>query len=192
MFRKQQSLGLRIWHWLNSAAIFLLLATVILRKTFMSVRGNKTLILEKAQSMGAVLTDPQANDIAKMLRNQMWQWHPIIGFVAIGLLVFRLVVYFKNRSQAVDTKNNPLIYKMVKTTHILFYVVLAIMGITGAAMYWDKILGISESLGHSLQEVHEALLWFFVVFIITHIVGVVKAEFSEDKGLISDMINGGN
>jgi Ni,Fe-hydrogenase I cytochrome b subunit len=47
-------------------------------------------------------------------------------------------------------------------------------------------------MSHNIQEVHEALLWFFVIFTVTHIVGVIKAELTTDKGLISDMFNGGN
>jgi Ni,Fe-hydrogenase I cytochrome b subunit len=35
-------------------------------------------------------------------------------------------------------------------------------------------------------------LWFFVVFIVGHIAGVVIAENRGDKGLISDMFSGGD
>ena len=190
MFKKEQTLGIRIWHWLNSLAIFLLLATVFLRKTFLS-KNNTELILAKAQELGAGVTEPQAKAMAIAIRNQMWQWHPIIGFAAIGLLIYRVVICFQNRASKIDTTSKPQIYKIVKSTHALFYFFLAVMGITGSALYWEKGLGLSEGFAQNIQEVHEALLWFFVLFVVSHIFGVVKAEFTEDKGLISDMINGG-
>jgi cytochrome b561 len=190
MFKKEQSVGVRIWHWLNSFCLFLLLTTVILRKTFLG-RGNINIILNKAQEVGAVVTEPQSKEIARAIRNQMWQWHPIIGFVAIGLLIFRLFIYFQNKS--VENKNDvkPLIFKIIKKTHHAFYLALAVMGLTGSALYWEETLGLSKNINNNIQEVHEALQWFFVLFILSHIIGVIKAEFTEDKGLISDMINGG-
>ena len=190
MFKKEQSLGMRLWHWGNAAVIFMLLMTVILRKTFFG-RENKNIIMMKAQELGVGLSDLQASSIARAIRNQMWQWHPIIGFVAIGLLVFRALIYFKNRKVKVDIKAKPLQYKIVKKAHALFYFFLTVMGITGSAMYWDETFGLSKDQTHTIQNIHEALQWFFVAFIICHIVGVIKAEFSEDKGIISDMINGG-
>lgn len=191
MFRKKQSLGLRVWHWANSGAIFLLLITVILRKTFLSVRGNTPLIVAKAQEVGAVLTDSQATDIAKALRSPMWQWHPIIGLVAIALLIFRFIIYLQNRASAPDVSKKPLQYKIVKKSHSLFYVILGVMGVSGVLLYWSEAFGLSTDFNHTVKEVHEFLMWFFVVFVIAHIVGVVKSELGEDRGLVSDMINGG-
>jgi cytochrome b561 len=190
MFKKEQSVSIRIWHWLNSICLFLLLATVVLRKTFLG-RGNINIILNKAQEVGAVLTEPQSKEIARAIRNQMWQWHPIIGFVAIGLLVFRFLIFLQNKS--IENKNEikPLIFKIIKKTHHVFYIALAVMGLTGSALYWEEALGLSKNISNNIQEVHEALQWFFVLFILSHIIGVIKAEFTEDKGLISDMINGG-
>ena len=34
--------------------------------------------------------------------------------------------------------------------------------------------------------------WFFVIFLVGHIVGVIKAELTTDKGLISEMFSGGD
>jgi cytochrome b561 len=193
MFRKKQSIGMRIWHWMNAAIIFLLLLTVFLRNTFLNVRANKILILEKAHSFGLVLTDSQSADLAKVIRNQVWQWHPIIGFVAIGLLFFRFFIFLKNKSsENISIESKPMMYKIIKKTHTLFYFVLGIMGVTGSLLYWEEALSLTKGMSHNIQEVHEALLWFFVIFTITHIVGVIKAELTSDKGLISDMFNGGN
>jgi cytochrome b561 len=191
MFKKTHSIGIRIWHWSNSAVITLLLATVVLRKTFLSVKENKTIIINKAQELGTVLSDSQAANIAKLIRNQMWQWHPIIGFVAIGLLLFRFIIFLKDRTKNTEVGNRSFKYKMVQNIHRLYYVILLVMGFTGSLLYWEEGLKLSEGQSRTLQNIHETLLWFFIVFILTHIIGVIKAEQGEDKGIISDMINGG-
>ena len=190
MFKKEQSISIRLWHWANAATIFLLFATVILRKTFLG-KENVNIIIIKGQELGITLSKTEANDIARAIRNQMWQWHPVIGFVAIGLLAFRFFTYFQNRSKSVDLSVKALHYKVVKKIHVLFYFFLTIMGITGSAMYWDEGLHLNIETVNNIQYIHEALQWFFVGFIVFHIAGVIKAEFGEDKGIISDMINGG-
>jgi Ni/Fe-hydrogenase 1 B-type cytochrome subunit len=192
MFKRKQPLSLRLWHWANAITISALFCTVILRETFLNGKDNKKFLLEKAAEVGAVLSEEQARHLARALMNQMWQWHPIIGFVAIALLLFRGLIYFQHRKSPRTNEDKPLQYKIVKVSHKLFYVFLGYMGISGVMMYWEENLHIPENFVHLLKESHEALLWFFVVFTILHIVGVVKAEQTpEDRGIISDMINGG-
>ncbi len=150
MFRKKQSLALRVWHWTNSGVIFLLLLTVVLRKTFLSVQMNKSLILNQGVDLGFVLSDSQAISLAKAIRNQMWHWHPIIGFVAIGLLLFRFLLFFNSRNNVIESSDKPLIYKIIKKVHSLFYLLLLVMGITGGIMYWEDSLKLSNGLSHNI------------------------------------------
>ncbi len=189
MFRKKQSAGIRVWHWLNALVIFLLFGTVYLRNTFFSVKKNQVLLMEKANTLGVMLSENQARDLAREVRNQMWQWHPIIGFVAIGLLVFRIVLCFVDKNEVKQTAST--YYKLVKKSYLLFYILLGVMGVTGVLMYWDETFHLSEGFNHQIKEIHENLLWFFVAFVVIHILGVIRAEMGEDKGLISDMVNGG-
>ena len=196
MLKVNKPLSLRIWHWSNSLIITLLFFTVFLRKTFLSVRTNKDLLITKAHEIGLVLNDQQAKDLASAIRDQMWRWHPIIGFGAIGLLLYRLVIYFIQRKKQ---KNNidlslemTLKDKLTKKLYLLFYLLLGVMGFTGSAMYFDDdYLHLSKSVDHLFQEIHENLMWFFIVFTIVHIVGVIIAENTNNKGIVSDMINGG-
>ncbi|MGZ3787350.1 MAG: cytochrome b/b6 domain-containing protein [Bacteriovorax sp.] len=192
MFRKKQSLGLRVWHWANSLIIILLLFTVLLRKTFFSVKANQALLLSKAQSLGLVLTEDQSVNFAKVIRNQMWQWHPILGFVVVGLLAFRTIIFFMDKKKFTEKMATKSFYfRLVKKSYVLFYLLLFVMGATGIFLYWDEFFRLSEPVEHTMKEVHETLMWFFVPFIAAHIVGVIRAEQGEDRGLVSDMINGG-
>jgi Ni,Fe-hydrogenase I cytochrome b subunit len=66
------------------------------------------------------------------------------------------------------------------------------MAFSGLAMYFRETLGISKESLSLVKELHEWAFWFFAVFIVAHIAGVIKAEVSSDKGLISEMFNGGD
>ncbi|MGN8068828.1 hypothetical protein [Mucilaginibacter sp. 22184] len=44
---------------------------------------------------------------------------------------------------------------------------------------------------HSVKEVHGFCMYLILAFIFVHLVGVFLAEHKSNKGIISDMINGG-
>ena len=199
---------MRWWHWLNALAILGLLGTVLLRKTFLSWRTNAAFIESKVQAGGGSVTPEVAKSIAQGLRDAMWEWHYYIGFALAGLLVVRVLVGFfvvkkcpstQAMQSALGIAKVPaekrigaIHFTLVKTGYALFYLVTLYMVLSGLAMYWEEALGLSESFAHLLKEVHETLMWFFVVFVVGHIAGVVVAENRGDRGLTSGMISGGD
>ncbi|MGY0036470.1 cytochrome b/b6 domain-containing protein [Pedobacter sp. NJ-S-72] len=58
-------------------------------------------------------------------------------------------------------------------------------------MAFDKELGISKSISHSIKEFHGFCMYLILIFISVHIVGVLMAERRDSRGIVSDMINGG-
>jgi len=64
------------------------------------------------------------------------------------------------------------------------------MAISGLVMYFRGALGIDKGSSELVKELHEWAFWFFALFIIAHIAGVVKAELSNDKGIVSSIFNG--
>lgn len=206
-FRKYQPLGLRLWHWLNALAIFGLLGTVLMRKTFLSWRSNAALIESKLQEAGTVITPELAKDIAVSIRNPLWDWHIYLGFFLGSLLVMRMVVGILSVKQcpathvfksALSLKTLPsgertkaLHYTLVKAGYVLFYVIATLMVISGLLLTFKGELGLDKALADSIKENHELLMWFFVVFVAGHVLGVVVAEIREEPGLVSDMIHGG-
>lgn len=203
-FKKYQPLSLRIWHWLNSVVIFGLLSTVLLRKTFLSWRTNSELIKNKLVEGGITITPELAKDIAVSIRNPMWDWHYILGFCLTGLLVFRVFVKFfskKNQQTAPraweflkaprNERFPALHFGAVKMAYILFYLSALFMVVSGLLMYFKSDLALAKETTDALKEIHEVMMWFFVVFSAGHILGVLIAENREDKGIVSDMIHGG-
>ncbi|MBO9665456.1 MAG: cytochrome b/b6 domain-containing protein [Bdellovibrio sp.] len=206
-FKKYQPLSLRWWHWLNALAILGLLGTVLLRKTFLSWRTNAQFIEQKVTEGGGAVTPEVAKSIAQGLRDVMWDWHYYIGFGLTALLVIRVLVgLFAVKkcpaTHAVESvmglskvpaekKIGAIHYTLVHIGYALFYLITLYMVLSGLALYFKEAIGFSKDFNHLLKEIHEVLMWFFVVFVVGHIAGVVIAEGRGDKGLISDMFNGG-
>ena len=207
-FKKYQPASLRLWHWLNALVIVGLLLTVLLRKTLLSWRANSALIQEKLNEAGTAIAPEMAREIAVAIRNPLWDWHVYLGFALTTLLIGKILVAVFIEKKAVDVQSikniflfkripNPerkeaLHYSFVKTGYAVFYIATAVMVVTGLLLNFEESLKLSEPLSEVLKETHEIMMWFFVVFIGGHLAGVVLAENGADKGLVSDMINGGD
>ena len=193
MFRKKRSLGIRVWHWSNSLTVFLLLLTVLLRRTFHNVRANTSLIKANLEASGAVVTAQQARSLARVIKDSFWDVHEYLGYFLAALIVFRAVVFFFDRRKAQPDASirASFHYLAVKWTHRAFYFALATMIVTGLALSFDDSLGLSKSVNHLINFVHENTMWLVLAFIVLHICGVGRAEQGEDKGLVSEMIHGG-
>lgn len=206
-FRKFQPLSLRFWHWLNAMVILGLLGTVLIRKTFLSWRTNSVLIEEKLKTAGTVITPELAKDIAVTIRNPLWDWHIYLGFFLGALLLGRILIMIliekkcpgrqelKNlitfKQLPSVEKKTALHYYLVKVGYAVFYLATALMVITGLMMNFKVDIGLSKNFVSLTKEIHEFMMWFFVIFISGHILGIVIAENTQDQGLVSDMIHGG-
>ena len=65
------------------------------------------------------------------------------------------------------------------------------MTISGFAMYFNQTLGLLKETVHSIKEVHELVFNAVLIFVPLHIIGVIIADNRDEKGIISDMISGG-
>ncbi len=207
-FKKYQPLSLRLWHWFNAFVILGLLGTVLLRKTFLSWRTNSVLIQDKLAAAGTTIPTDLAKDIAVALRNPMWDWHIYLGFALGFFFLSRIAIAIFVEKKGVATeaiqslkniknipaadKTNALHFSFVKIGYAVFYLATALMVVTGFSLNFKNELGLSKDLVGLVKEVHELMMWFFVVFVAAHLVGLVLAENRKDRGLISDMIHGGD
>ena len=190
MSRNNVKANFRIWHWLNAVAIFGLLATTLLRKTFLSYKTNSLVIKEKLSEINIDITVEQAKVIAKAIRVPMWEWHYIFGFMLVALMVYRIYIAFSDSEYKLFDKNSLKFEKnaIVDLTHSFIYLFITIMSITGLILYFK--LGLSKEILHSFKEFHELLMFAFAFFVPLHIVGVIFADIKEEKGVISKMVNG--
>ncbi len=187
------SLNFRLWHWINAFVVLGLLGTVFLRKTFLSWRTNSELIMQKLSEYGIDITAEQAKAIAKAIRAPMWDWHIILGYALAVLIIWRVALFFTDSGKRnyVSFSEASLHKKLVKIGYIVLYIVIAFMAISGLVIHFYDVIGISKDTAHDIKEVHEAVYNFILVFVPLHIIGVVVADATDERGIVSDMINGG-
>jgi len=180
----------RIWHWVNALVIFALMGTVFLRETFLSYKTNAPILLNKLTEFGVTITQDQAQALAKVLRNEMWQWHIYLGYALVALILYRIFLVFKDDSKKEGFFQLPFPKKMVKLLHYLFYIATLAISVSGFALYFHDTLNIDEVKLEDIKEAHEMLFNFIGAFVALHVVGVVVAENRDEEGIISTMVHG--
>jgi len=204
---KRYSFSLRIWHWVNLLVISGSLITVLINSTITDDHTTSALMKDELQKAGSTVTDEQARAAAHALSDSIWGIHIYFGYVLAGLLAFRLILEFfqladqkfirKIKSayhQFNSIKKNREVARhelTVKAIYAIFYALLIIMVITGLFLAFEDALLAYKSIRHSVKEVHSFCMYLILAFILVHIVGVLLAERKNERGIVSDMLNGG-
>lgn len=207
-FRGKNSVSKRIWHWATFIAILGSLITVLLAKTILNTRSNISIVQESLQQNNVAVTPMQARSVSHEFNDLIWHWHIYIGYVLSALFLFRLVYEF---FQPKEQKLIPLIkkanrylkqpsidikygrhYLFVKYMYVIFYIALATQVCTGLFMVYSDNNDKLKDIRHTASDVHSFSMWVIISYIVLHIGGVIITELSKkDKGIVSDMINGG-
>ena len=203
---KKYSSSIRIWHWLNAIVITGSLLTVLINSTVMKAWTNASLITDKLKEKGVEISEDQARSVAFALSDKVWAVHTYLGYALTGLFLFRIILEFfeltdqklirkikaarqsflSRQQDRISSRNEMLI----KTLYAVFYVLLMVMVITGLCLaFRDNIPALRKM--HFIKEIHGFTMYLIIGFILVHIAGVVAGERKRYKGIISDMINGG-
>ena len=75
--------------------------------------------------------------------------------------------------------------KFKKWTYVVFYVCVIVSLITGLFLEFGP-----ESLEHTMEDIHVLSLYYLIPFLVIHLAGILMAEFTEDKGIVSRIISG--
>ena len=187
------SLHFRIWHWIHATVILGLLGTVFLRKTFLSWRTNSELITTTLFDYDIDISETQAKTLAKAIRAPMWDWHILLGYALAALVVWRILLFFteSGKQNYQHFKDENLHKKIVKLGYITIYILLTFMALSGLIIHFYKDLGLLKTTAHDLKVIHEFLYTAILIFVPLHIMGVFIAENRDEKGILSDMVNGG-
>lgn len=190
-FNGKKSLNLRVWHWLNFLVICGLLITYLLRKTVLAYKTNAVILQSNLASLGISLEDKDAAVIAKIFRDNMWVWHENLGVVFVLLLIWRFYAFVtKKDSFPLPARNASSEFNRAKLAHALFFVVAIYVAISGVLLMFRQDLGIAKESLSLVKTLHKFSVWFFVAFTVGHLFGVIKAEITSSKGLISEMFHG--
>jgi len=184
------TLKFRVWHWLNAVVVLGLLCTVFLRKTFLSWRTNSDILMNKLSEIDIEITAAQAKVLAKAIRAGMWEWHIIFGYMLAFLILYRVYLFFTDRSEKDSFESLNLHKKTVKISYYVLYATLLFMAGSGLVIHFYEALGLSKDFAHDIKEIHESIFYVIMIFVPLHIAGVFFADATDEKGLVSTMING--
>lgn len=177
----------RVIHWAIAVSFMLLLITIFLRLTWLNKYNVAEIIQNYLSTTDQTLSQDQLIALAKQIRKPMWNWHIYLGYVLTGLFSLRFILplfgemKFQNPlSKSLSTKE-----KLQKWTYILFYFFVVISLVTGLMIK----LGPKE-FKKPLEEIHVLGIYYLLAFIVIHISGILIAEFTDKKGIISRIISG--
>ncbi|SET80934.1 cytochrome b/b6 domain-containing protein [Hymenobacter actinosclerus] len=194
---RHNSRGLRIWHWLNSGLVLFQLMTILFLFVIVKV---KTLAPEFSQVLadkGVNLPAAELRGLTRIVSHRIWDWHIWSGITIACLLAFRVIVSFRQRgSQRTAAKIDAIKARGTGATKALwvrysyraFYIILAVMVLTGLILVFEDYF---PSIEHLMKEIHEYTMYAVIAFVVAHILGVFRAEVTDEPGIVSAMINGG-
>lgn len=130
--------------------------------------------------------------IGKAIRAPMWQWHQVAGYVLLALYVIRMIILriegatFSSPFKKGITRKE----RLKSIIYALFYTCFGITLITGLLVVW----GPKEwhKLHRVVVDIHIQSMYYAVAFVIIHLTGLIIAELTNNKGIISRMIHGGS
>ncbi|NUM51051.1 MAG: cytochrome b/b6 domain-containing protein [Flavobacteriales bacterium] len=177
----------RVMHWLIALSMLFLLLTVFLRLGWMNKVHIADIIKQYLATTNQTLSDEQLIVLAKQIRKPMWDWHIYIGYVLVGLYVIRLLLPFFGEMKFRNPFNKelPQKVKFQYIVYLLFYLCVALSLITGLVIE----LGPKE-FKEPMEKIHILSIYYLLAFIAIHFAGVLMAEFTNQKGIISKIISG--
>lgn len=177
----------RIIHWAIAISFLLLLITIFLRLTWMNKYNMAAIIENYLISTEQSLSQDQLISLAKKIRQPMWDWHIYLGYVLVVLFSIRFIlpVFGQMKIQNPLKKNLSTKKRIQKWTYIIFYVCVFVSLVTGLIIE----LGPKE-LKKPMEDIHLLGIYYLITFIAIHLAGVLIAEFTDQKGIISRIVSG--
>jgi Ni/Fe-hydrogenase 1 B-type cytochrome subunit len=204
-FLEPHSRAIRVWHWTFVLFISATIGIVLLASTVFRTRNTLTLVQQQLQEKGINVTPDQARAVSHEFNDQLWDIHRWIGYGLCILLVSRWIIelgqprterlnYRLRKAQGfrsvipieMDQRRH---YIIVRSIYLFFYVVIALMALTGLVLAFDDLQQM-EDIRQLAREIHGALQYVIYAFIAIHLVGVIRADLGHHKGLVSGMIHG--
>jgi cytochrome b561 len=177
----------RILHWAIAITFILLLITIFLRLTWMNKNNVAAIIQDFLKDTDQTLSQDQLIDLAKKIRKPMWIWHIYLGYVLTALFSLRFILPFfgQMKFQNPFAKNLTLKEKFQKWVYIIFYLCVVVSLVTGLVIEFGP-----KDLKHTMEEIHVLSIYYLIGFIVIHLGGVLMAEFTNQKGIISRIVSG--
>lgn len=206
LFKTSYSSAIRIWHWLTFITIASTIILVLLASKVFDMKDNIPMVQEQIQQKGGVVSPEQARAVAHEYSDKLWMLHKYIGYGLCFLLLCRIVIemsYSKEKklsgkikramtlqTESPEQKNDRKHYLLVKWGYVVFYLLFLIMVLTGLGLAYEDV-PLFKSNHKLIVNIHSFVQYLIYFYILSHIVGVIRADLTDNKGIVSSMINGG-
>ncbi|GAA3939162.1 cytochrome b/b6 domain-containing protein [Hymenobacter algoricola] len=203
----KNSLALRLWHWSSAAVISGLLITILFLFVILKMKTVGPEFQAVLQKQGVTMSKEQVRGLTRIISHRIWDWHIYLGVALSVLLLGRIGLEFFQRGQqrfAVKLGTARQYFRqqgvdlqdarhslVVKYSYLAFYLMLVVMVLTGLVLIYADDVEFLHQLEHTVKEVHNVTMYLIMAFTGLHVLGVVWAESTKNKGIVSDMINGG-
>ena len=200
-FNEPKPASIRLWHWLAFLFFLASITTVIFGSTLFTTKSNIPMVQEQVQQKGGSVTEKQAWAVAHEYSDKLWTLHKFIGYGLSFLLLFRIiteVAISKEKKLAVrvraalnypaetiDRKHNLL----VQYGYLIFYAMFILMSITGLILAFEDVKWL-DPLHQLAKNIHSIVQYGLYAYMLTHIIGVIRADLTKYGGIVSRMING--
>jgi len=177
----------RLLHWSIAFTLLFLMLTVFLRLTWLEKNNVAAILQENLKLLNIDLSHDDALKIAKKIRKPMWDWHIYSGYFLMALYVLRMInlyrmgIIFPNPF----ANSSTLKQKVQGWTYIVFYFLMGVSLVTGFLIVKGP-----EDWGELLESIHVQSIYYVILFIIMHFIGLVVGELADQKGIVSKMIHG--
>ncbi|MCK9480217.1 MAG: cytochrome b/b6 domain-containing protein [Bacteroidia bacterium] len=174
----------RMLHWVIAIAVTVQFFTGFLRMKWM----GKKAVIGAMEQHEIPASSEQMKAVYKTIREPMWQWHEIFAHVVIIAFLVRIVYMLLKGIRFPNPFKRFVSFKerLQGLTYVYFYGFLFVQSITG--IFLEKAL--FSQYKDTIEDVHKWGIWWFPIFIVLHLGGVLLAEYSDKKGITSNMIGG--
>lgn len=177
----------RIMHWAIALCMLLLLLTIFLRLTWMNKNNVALIIQDYLATTDQKLSQDQMIVLAKKIRKPMWDWHIYFGYALVGLYSLRMLLPAFGQMPIANpfTKTLSGKTKFQYFIYLVFYLFVAASLVTGLLIVWGP-----KEMKDTVETIHKLSIYYLLVFIVLHIGGVLLAEMTNSKGIVSSIISG--
>lgn len=206
LFDQKHSLAIRIWHWVTFVLFTSTIITVLLANTLFDTGDNIGMVQNQLKEKGANISSDQAKTVAHQYNDKLWNVHKIIGYFLCFSLLSRIIIEVVHSREdkiltriklalsisknLMNSNSDSKHYLMVKYSYLIFYILFLVMAITGLVLAYED-LAFLKPIQETARSIHEFTQYCIYGYILIHLTGVIRADVTNNPGIISRMINNG-
>ena len=198
---------LRIWHWASAFLVSAQLLTILFQRVIVDARSAVPEFQQELRKDGIALSVKQARALAHVISERIWEWHVWLGLALAAFWLLRVVLELRGPSELRFSARLLAVARryrlappadkgstgkvlLTNATYALLYAFLTVMVLTGLVLTYHNDVALFDQWEHTAEEIHNVTMYLIMGFFAVHVVGVVWAEVTKDRGLISRMVSG--